>query len=268
MASKYRPWIDALRESNAHLAEFLGTPDGVDVASATYCPGWSVAHLLRHFGSGAEIGLLNLRGALSADEPPPRSLYGEIIAAWASKPEERLAQEALARNDLYVDTLDALDDDSLDALRVRLRGRDLDVAAFVGRRLFEHALHTWDIEVMRNPLAVLTPEAATLLVDRVIANLDMLSGGRGTVSPPVRVGVSIEDSGKAFILEAGPEAVNLEAAGLELASLRSSAEAFVRLLSGRLDVNHTPASLIASPDEVLEQLRGIFAGVPTPTEPA
>ena len=59
---------------------------------------------------------------------------------------------------------------------VQLRRRDLDVSTVAGRRLFEYALQTWDIEVTHNPLASMSSMAVTQLVDRLIANLELASG--------------------------------------------------------------------------------------------
>lgn len=268
MPSEHRPWIDAISESNARLKAVLGATGGVAATEATYCPGWSVAHILRHLGSGAEIGLLNLCAALREQGPPPRRRYGEIIELWDEKAEAGLAQEAESVNDTYVHTLAALDDDALDALRVRLRGRDLNVSVFAGRRLFEHALHTWDIEVMRDPLATLSPMAAVLLVDRVLGNLDMLASGPKPTTAPFSIAVSVSDVGRVFVLEVAPDVIAVESGNDSDASLDISADAFVRLLSGRLDAAHTPQALTAPSPSGLGQLRTVFAGVPSPTEPA
>jgi uncharacterized protein (TIGR03083 family) len=266
--SEHRPWIDAISESNARLEVVLGTTGGVTAAQATYCPGWSVADILRHLGSGAEIGLLNLSAALRGQEPPPRQRYGEIIELWGEKAEANLAEEAVSVNDNYVRILAALDDDALDALRVRLRGRDLNVSAFAGRRLFEHALHTWDIAIMRDPLATLSPMAAALLVDRVLGNLDMLASGPKPTTAPFSIAVSVSDVGHAFVLKVAPDVVAVESGTDSDATLDISADAFVRLLSGRLDAAHTFPALAASSPTGLGQLRTVFAGVPSPTEPA
>jgi uncharacterized protein (TIGR03083 family) len=266
--SEHRRWIDAIAESNSRLKVVLETNGGVIAAEATYCPGWSVAHILRHLGSGAEIGLLNLSAALRGQEPPLRQRYGEIIELWREKAEAGLAQDAVSVNDTYVDMLAALDDGALDALRVRLRGRDLNVSAFAGRRLFEHALHTWDIAVMRDPLALVSPMAAALLVDRVLENLDMLASGPKPTTAPLSIAVSMSDLGRAFVVKVAPDAVLVESGTETDASLEMSADSFVRLLSGRLDAAHTPQALIASSPSCLGLLRTVFAGVPTPTEPA
>ena len=43
----------------------------------------------------------------------------------------------------------------------------LDFDGFVGLRLAEHVVHSWDIEVVLDPGATLLPAAAPMVVDRV-----------------------------------------------------------------------------------------------------
>jgi uncharacterized protein (TIGR03083 family) len=266
MVSVHRPWIDALVESNAELTRVLASDRVGPFAGPSYCDEWSIEHVLKHLGSGADIGLLNLLPALRGDPPPPRQRYGEIIAAWNAKGSDALGAQVIETNDRYITTLANLPDDQMDVLRVHLRGRDLDISLFAGRRLFEHALHTWDISVMASPAALLVPGAATLLVDRVLGSLDVYAHGPKPHSP-IRIAVSIVDRPQSFVLNIGPSGAALGTGSDRDAYLTTSSEAFVRLVTGRLDQTHTPALVNLSEPVQLETMRNLFAGAPTPTDP-
>jgi hypothetical protein len=122
------------------------------------------------------------------------------------------------------------------------------------------ALHTWDIAVALDPAATIAPDAVALLVD----TLDQLAGRTAKPDGEQRkIRVSTSDPDRQFTLETG-EAVTLAASDdetvpeLGLSELRLPAEAFVRLVYGRLDPGHTPPAEATGVD--LGELRPIFPG--------
>lgn len=50
-----------------------------------------------------------------------------------------------------VERFESLDPAQLDQVRVAAFGMDVDAARLAGMRLGEHAVHTWDVAVARNP---------------------------------------------------------------------------------------------------------------------
>lgn len=126
-------------------------------------------------------------------------------------------------------------------------------------RLAEHVLHTWDIVVMREPRAGLASDAAALVVD----GLGLLVGyvGKPADQPP-RVLVRTDDPQRRFLLAFDADGAQLTPAEPELtvdAELHLPAEAFTRLVYGRLDPKHTPAVTTQHVD--LDVLRRAFPGV-------
>ena len=131
----------------------------------------------------------------------------------------------------------------------------LDFEQFVGMRLNEHVLHTWDIEVVDNP-------TATLLA---------ASSSTGRRQPPTDRPLHRHTHWRdphdhdhhdrtrpRFHIDLSPDAVNFtQHRRSRPPTWVLPAEAFTRLVYGRLDPEHTPAD-IEAPDVAL--LRRVFPG--------
>jgi hypothetical protein len=130
-----------------------------------------------------------------------------------------------------------------------------DFAGFVGLRVNEHVLHTWDIEVTMDAGATLGPEATEYIIDR----LGLIARFTGRASDLDRlVSVRTIDPRRDFALSLGPEAVTLNSSEPETnPDLELPAEAFIRLVYGRLDPDHTPA--LKGRDHLVS-LRQVFPG--------
>jgi hypothetical protein len=130
-------------------------------------------------------------------------------------------------------------------------------------RLSEHAVHTWDIAVAVDPTAVLTADAT----DHLMGHLDPLVDR--TAKPteqPVTVLVETTAPDRRLVLEVDGQGASLTPVGpgeqgdpAAPARLELSAEAFVRLVYGRLDPAHTPESVRAQGVD-LDVLRAVFPG--------
>jgi len=141
-----------------------------------------------------------------------------------------------------------------------LFGAEQKLRDVVGMRLGEHALHTWDVVVALDDSAAVDDEAVPLLVDRLDGLVER--AGKPT-DEPLTVQVSTHAPERSFRLEVGPDGARLSAAETTGAdggaALRLPAEAFVRLVYGRLDPEHTPAYEVEGVD--LDTLRGVFPGI-------
>ena len=142
-------------------------------------------------------------------------------------------------------------------LHLRLFEMDPDITGLARMRLGEHAIHTWDVAVALDPSATVAPDAVGLLIDTVgqLATWAGKPDGRER-----RIRVSVRDPERNFVLTTG-EAVGLtESDGEEsLPELRLSAEAFIRLIYGRLGPQHTPQVEADGVD--LDELRQLFPGL-------
>jgi uncharacterized protein (TIGR03083 family) len=256
------PRIDALRRSHDALRATV-EPLGEDrLRQPSYASEWSIAQVLSHLGSGAEIFMMFLDAGLSGAEPPGQDAFPPIWQAWNERSPQAQAADALAADGALVARLESLDPDERASMRLQMFGMDLDVSALAGMRLGEHAVHSWDVAVALDPSATIAADAVNLLVDRV-GQLAARSGKPGGRQLSARVTTTAPE--RSFDLQVG-EGVTLEAADPAAsgdhadggAALRLPAEALIRLVYGRLDPAHTPP--VEATEVDLDDLRQIFPG--------
>jgi len=162
--------------------------------------------------------------------------------------------DGLAADRALLDRLDALPAAARPGFRFAMGPMEFDFDGFVGLRLNEHTLHTWDVAVALDPRATLLPEAVPFVLDGV----GLIAGFTGRPSDADPVHVRTTEPHRDMTLVLGPDTVAIapgtdgDAPDLEL-----PAEAFIRLLYGRLDPDHTPE--VSNPDAVA-RLRAVFPG--------
>jgi uncharacterized protein (TIGR03083 family) len=256
MTEGHRNAVETLAASHAHLQEVVAAAG--PVTDASYCSEWSIAQVLSHLGSGAEIGMLNLNAALAGNPPPERERYTEIWDVWNAKSPEAQAADALVSDAAYVSTWQGLDDAALDALRVPMMGRELDASGYLAMRLFEHAVHTWDIAVMRDGAAGVLPRATEVLVGRVPDRIGRAAHGAKPSAAPVRLEVTTVAPAEHFALSIESEAVTIDDGSAADGKVEIPGEALLRLISGRLDPAHTPAGVQIEGAVSLDELRTLF----------
>ncbi|HXW44588.1 MAG TPA: maleylpyruvate isomerase family mycothiol-dependent enzyme [Streptosporangiaceae bacterium] len=261
MESSPHVWIETLRKSHdrlAGLAELL-TPG--ELREQSYCTGWTVAQLLSHLGSGAEIAMLMLPGALGEAEPVGREAFAPVWEVWNAKTPDEQAADALAYDDRHVTTLERLTDDQLGGMKLDFFGTQLDAVGIVRLRLGEHALHTWDVAAQHDAAATVAPDATALLIDNVPQFLGPRLGK--PLGEPFRVRIVTTGPDRDYLLTSAESVTVADwpagADADEVPVVQMPAEALLRLAYGRLDPDHTPAEVTADPD-VLARLRQIFPG--------
>ena len=250
------PWIGALRHSHDRL-QALVEPLGQDqLEQRSYASEWSIAQVLSHLGSGAEIFGLFLEAGLAGQDPPGREAFGPIWNTWNAKDPQAQAADGLRADEATVERFESVNPDQKAQLRLQVFGMDMDTTGLARMRVSEHAIHTWDVAVALDPSATVAPDAVGLLIDTVgqLAARSAEPDGKQR-----RLLVSTTDPERHFILETG-DAVSLTESDGEDRSpeLRLPAEAFVRLVYGRLGPHHTPPVEADGVD--LDDLRSIFPG--------
>jgi uncharacterized protein (TIGR03083 family) len=268
MESDPRKWIATLRGSQERLASLVRPLGPEQLRAQSYCSDWTIAQLLSHLGSGAEIALLMLPGALGTGEPVSRDAFPAVWDAWNAKSPDEQAADALAADEKQVRTLEELSDDELAGVKLPFVGMDLDSVGMIRLRLGEHALHTWDVAVQADPAATVAPDAVSLLIDNVPQFLAPRLGK--PQGEPFAARIRTSEPDRDYLLTAS-DAVSMAdwpgeggtgnagdaAAGASEISM--PAEALLRLAYGRLDPAHTPAQVKADPAD-LDRLRKIFPG--------
>ena len=254
------PWVGALRHSHDTLQAKVEPLDLSQLEQRSYASEWSIAQVLSHLGSQAEIFGLFLDAGLSGQDPPGPDAFGPIWDTWNAKSPQAQAADALRADEVTLEQFESLDADEQARLHLQLFGMELGAAGLARMRLGEHAIHTWDVVVALDPAATVAPDAVALLID----TLDQFAARAAKPDGKQRkVRVTTTDPERTFILETG-DTVSLLPAGddtapeLGLSELRLPAEAFIRLLYGRLDPAHTPPVETTGVD--LDELRPIFPG--------
>ena len=251
------PWIGALRHSHDRLQAIVEPLDLGQLEQPSYASKWSIAQVLSHLGSQAEIFGLWLDASLKGEAPPGQEAFGPIWDSWNARSPQAQASDALHADEAALEQMESLDADQLAGLHLNLFGMDLDATGLARIRVGEHAIHTWDVAVAVDPSATVAPDAVGLLVD-TLGQFVARAGKPDGVQRRLRV--STTDPERDFILETG-DSVTLTPANGEvgLPELRLPAEALIRLAYGRLDPDHTPPVHASGVD--LDELRGVFPGI-------
>lgn len=256
-------WIATLRNSHERLVSLAAPLTPEQLRGPSYCTGWTIAQVLSHLGSGAEIALMTLPSALGQAGPVDRAAFQPVWDTWNAKSPDEQAADALASDERHVQRLEELSDEELAAARLDFLGMQLDATGIIRLRLGEHVLHTWDLAVMQDPDATVQADAVELLIDNVP---QFLAPRLGKPLPePFRVRITTTEPARDYLLTSA-ESVRVvnwpgDEAGAdgEVPHVEMPAEALLRLSYGRLDAAHTPAS-VSGDQDVLDKLRAIFPG--------
>ncbi len=255
MTNDATPWIRALRASHDRLAGLVAGLDADGLRGPSYDKEWSVADVLSHLGSGAEIMSLSLEAGLTGGDPPEQAAFQQVWDTWNARSPEEQAARSIEANEALVTRVESLSPEQRAAFQVTMFGpMPFDLAGVLGLRLSEHALHTWDVAVVLDPAARVAPDAVDLLVDQV----QVMIGFMGRKAPaPLAVAVTTTSPDRVFTLDTGGVALTPGATGVTAtATLALPTEALLRLLYGRLD---DPAEIQAS-GVTLPELRSVFPG--------
>jgi uncharacterized protein (TIGR03083 family) len=255
-----RVLIATLRASHDRLASLVAALTPEQLRGPSYCADWSVAQVLSHIGSAAEIGLMMSPAALRRGEAPGPESFGPIWDAWNAKSPDAQAADGLSADEKYVRALEGLSDDDLAAISFPVFGLTLDAAGLVRLRLGEHAMHTWDVAVAADPGARVAPDAIGLLIDNVPGFIAPRLGR--APDEPFRIHIRTTDPERDYLLIAADPVGMPDWPGDGAAAdgeVRMPAEALLRLAYGRLDPGHTPAGVQGDAAD-LDRLRRVFPG--------
>ena len=245
----------ALRESTVRLRDLVEPLDAEQLRSPAYPTEWSIADVLSHLGSGATIFVRQVDDALSGT-PTPSDFSRSVWDDWDARTPEDQAAGVLTADDALVARVDELTPGDAAKISIPLGPFTLTFDQYLGLRLNEHVLHTWDVEVMFNADAVIPSEAVGPELDNLgfVARFAAKpSGAEGTYV------VRTKDPVKSYVITLATDAVTtVESDDDAPADVELPAEAFIRLLCGRLDADHTPSDVTGV--EHLDALRAVFPG--------
>src|SRR4051812_23346372 len=135
----------ALTASVDHLRRVVESLDEGQFTAPAYPSEWTIADVLSHIGSGAVI----MRGALDAAASGgevPEGFNQSVWDEWNAKEPAAQVADALLADRAALDRLGELSDEERTTARFTIGPMSLDLMGYIGMRLNEHALHTWDVE--------------------------------------------------------------------------------------------------------------------------
>ena len=223
---------------------------------------WDVSQVLGHLGSAAVINLGTLQSALAeaAEQTEPEVIW----ARWnAMSPQER-ADEFIAADTVLVDRHQRLTDGERTDLRMDVGFLPFPLTvAMAGRmRLNEVLLHGWDVRVAFDPAAVLEPDTVPVVLHGEpnligwLGKTEILGGRQLTLR------VTTTDPASEFTLRLADrvEVLLEDGSGPSDGTLRLPAEAWLRLVAGRLTADRAATGIETTGAADLELLRRVFPG--------
>ena len=248
-------YLEALHSSVDRLRGLADRLEDDQLTQPAFPSEWSVADVLSHLGSGAVITTRRLQDALEGAETPEDfapSVWGE----WNSKAPAQQRRDALTADAQLMKALDAVSDPDRARVTFTMGPMSLSFADYVAMRLNEHAFHTWDIEVVHDPTAVLPPQTVEVVID----HLELVARFTAQPSDEQRtVRVATTEPVRSFVIELGPEAAfHPDDTHDGTVDLELPAETFARLVYGRLDA--APTQPTDRDGNLLDALRRVFPG--------
>jgi uncharacterized protein (TIGR03083 family) len=255
--------ISALRTGHDSLTALVGHLSPAELGGPSGASEWTIARVLSHLGSGAEIGLVNLDASLDEGPAPDSDFNHGVWDRWNAMAPDAQAESFVKANEQLVERYESLDQFTRDNQQIIISflPEPVDVATSVAFRLNEFTLHTWDVAVALDPQATLAPEALEHVPHALgylfgwIAKPGAVLDGREvslavtTTAPDNSFGLALSDKAALTDTPAEPDA-----------TLTLPTESWLRLISGRLAPEHTPARVSVTGAITLDELRKIFPG--------
>ena len=102
------PWVRAVRASHDRLAGIVAGLDGDALRAQSYDAEWSIADVLSHLGSGAEIFSLYVDAGVDGGEPPSPEDFKPVWDTWNARSPEDQAARSVEANEALVARIESL----------------------------------------------------------------------------------------------------------------------------------------------------------------
>jgi uncharacterized protein (TIGR03083 family) len=255
--------ISAMRVGHDRLATLVRGFAADDLTHPSGASEWNVAQVLSHLGSGAEIGLATLQGALEGTGSPAGDFNPSVWARWDAMSPAEQAEGFLKSDEALVAAYENLSPEQRSDLRIDLGflPEPLDVAAAGTMRLSEFTHHTWDVEVAYDPAATLAPEATPLLLGTAGMFVGFAARPAALEGRHAHLAVRLTSPEQSLGLDLGEAVTVTEEPADADAVLTAPAEWWLRLIAGRHAAEHTPATVsVTGGSLTVDDLRRVFPG--------
>lgn len=253
--------IHALRTGHDDLAPLVAGLSPEDLTRQSVATEWDVSQVVSHLGSGAVIGLEALEAALEG-RPTVADFNQGVWARWDAMSPAARQVGFDAANAALVKRYEDLDDATRTDLRIDLDflPAPIDVRTAGNFRLNEFALHSWDVRATFDPAATVRDDAVEPLLDHIGMLLGWIGKPAALEGRTATVRVTTTGPDRTFGLAITDGVALVDAPDDADATLTLPAEAWLRLLTGRLRPEHTPAGVEATGSVDLDTLRRVFPG--------
>lgn len=223
---------------------------------------WSVATVLSHLGSGAEIAATDYRHAFLGEGAGSGDGFNQSVwDRWNALTPRAQADGFPGSDEACVAILESLDAGQRESMQLKLGFLPfpLSVAAAAAFRLHEVVQHSWDVRVAFDPAAGLDEKSAAVLLEHFWGEMSFLIKVAGK-APEGRepVALAIADTGAGLLISDSVEVV--QTVSEPTARFDGPVEAFVRLVAGRLGPAYVPKGLSISGNTDLATLQSVFPG--------
>ncbi|MCW2762746.1 MAG: hypothetical protein JWR85_2947 [Marmoricola sp.] len=251
--------IAALRSNHDQLEKVVAGLTSDQLTGPSGASEWSLAQVLSHLGSGAELTFVTIATAV-AGSPVGAQDNQSVWDRWnAASPQEQAAW-FVEHDERLVALLEGLTPEQRETLTVELAflPEPASLSLALGMRLNETAAHAWDVRVGLDENAQLDQESAALVAEHLTGDLAFLLGFAakpGALAEPAIVeldGYALAIDEQVRVVSGVPEGVT--------ASFSGPLESAVRMLSGRLKPEYTPAGVAVTGNVSLDDLRLVFPG--------
>ncbi|MGI5248038.1 maleylpyruvate isomerase N-terminal domain-containing protein [Actinacidiphila glaucinigra] len=252
--------LAAMHTASWRLGATVGGLSGEQLLTPSFADGWSLAQVLVHLGTGAELCTAAVRRGLTGDlTRPSREEIADVSEQWiplkptAQRDAWQEAESALLR------LLDSLDAEVRASVTVPYFTGPVGFADFTGYWLSEQSVHTWDVAVGLDGTAAIPEPEVALLWDRIDMVASMSRDGDTLARlGPRQIAVELTDPERRLCLALGSEVHFLPCEGAEpTGTVSGPAEAVLRLVYGR----NRPEDGVSARDGVtLDDLHALFPG--------
>ncbi|MFB7285937.1 maleylpyruvate isomerase N-terminal domain-containing protein [Actinacidiphila glaucinigra] len=252
--------LAAMHTASRRLGATVGGLTGEQLLLPSFADGWSLAQVLVHLGTGAELCAAALRRGLTGDlTRPSREEIADVFEQWIPlKPTAQRDAWQEAESAL-LGLLDSLDEGARAAVTVPYFTGPVGFTDFTGYWLSEQSVHTWDAAVGLDESATIPAPEVALLWDRI----DMVAsrsrdGDTLTRLGPRQIAMEFTDPERVLCLTLGSELHILPCEGAETSGAVSGpSEAVLRLVYGR---NRPQDGVTVRDGITLDDLRALFPG--------
>jgi uncharacterized protein (TIGR03083 family) len=253
--------ITALRSEHDTLTDVVGGLSESQLAGPSGAAEWTVAQVLSHLGSGAEIALAGYLSAFDGRTAPGDGFNESVWDRWNVMADKDQAGGFVIHDEALVAALEALSPQQRESITIDLGflPEPLPLGAVLAMRLNEAAQHGWDVRVGLDPAASISESTATVLAEHFADGLGFLLGFTGKVDALAEPAV-IDLQDTSYTLQVQDRVRLTTAAAGATATFSGPLESAVRLFGGRLTPRYTPATVSVAGNVTLDDLRRVFPG--------